>query len=162
MHSLASHRESSKRRECRFARGTKAVLPRAVRPLAASARPQRFVAGSGLGAEPSLGIEEEDCLLGHSLVGEPKNRMLGGVEVSLGQVTAWSESKQALRSGVMPKTGGRAASGFAHSGSFGLLAGGATQRKMRAGCGVRAAMPNPSIERDVQGLSPLAAPHVKR
>ena len=24
------------------------------------------------------------------------------------------------------------------------------------------AMPNPSIERDVQGLSPLAAPHVKR
>ena len=27
---------------------------------------------------------------------------------------------------------------------------------------VRRQMPNPSIERDVQGLSPLAAPHVKR
>jgi hypothetical protein len=26
----------------------------------------------------------------------------------------------------------------------------------------RSAMPNPSIERDVQGLAPLAAPHVKR
>ena len=37
MRSLASRRGSLKRRVCRFARGTKAVLPRAVRPLAASA-----------------------------------------------------------------------------------------------------------------------------
>ena len=36
------------------------------------------------------------------------------------------------------------------------------QRKIRAGCAAQAAMPNPSIERDVQRLAPLAAPHVKR
>ena len=33
---------------------------------------------------------------------------------------------------------------------------------IKSGCALPSALPNPSIERDVQGLSPSAAPHVKR
>ena len=161
MHSLASHRELSKRREFRFARGTKAGLPRAVRPLAASARPKRFVAGSGLCAEPSPGIEEKACLPVHSFLGGLKNPMFGKALVALREVTAGSKQTQALRSSAKPNTRGLAATSFARGGGFSLLASGATQRTMRAGCVPQGAMPNPSIERDVQGLSPLAAPHVK-
>ena len=112
-----------------------AVSARAVRPLAASARPQRFVAGSGRCTEPSLGIEEKASLPEHSFFTKPKNPMLGEAEVSPGQVTACSERMQALRWSAESNAIGRAA---------------------------RAAMPNPSIERDVQGLTPSAAPHVKR
>jgi hypothetical protein len=111
--------------------------PRAVRPasLAASARPQRFEAGSVLCAEPAVGIEEKAWLPRHSFFGETKNPMQIKALVSLGRVTACSEREQALRWSEESNAIGRAA---------------------------RAAMPNPSIERDVQGLAPLAAPHVKR
>ena len=108
---------------------------RAVRPLAASARPQRFEEGSSLCAEPSFGLEREACLSGHSFLGRTKNPMPIKDLVSLGRVTACSERMQALRWSTKSKTRGGA---------------------------VRAALPNPSIERDVQGLSPSAAPHVKR
>jgi len=118
------------------ARGSSSRLPaaskRAVRPLAASARPQWLGAGSFPCAEPALGIEEQACLPRHSFLVEAKGQ---AAIVSLYQVTACSERMQALRRSAEPKT---------------------------RGCAVRAALPNPSIERDVQGLSPLAAPHVKR
>jgi hypothetical protein len=161
MRSLASHREQPKRRQCRFARGTKAVLPRAVRPLAASAPPQRFVAGSGLCAEPSFGIEENACLQEHSFLIEPKNPMLGKAEVSFGQVTACSESMQALRRSAKPNTRSRAATSFARGGGFGVFAGGVTQRTMRAGCVPQSAMPNHSINRTCPG-KPGHAGYLKR
>jgi hypothetical protein len=112
-----------------------AASERAVRPLAASARSQRFGTGSGHYAEPALGIEDEVCLSAHSLLREAKKPMPSRAKASLGQVTACSERMQALRRSAEPNARGSA---------------------------VPAALPNPSIERDVQRLSPLAAPHVKR
>jgi hypothetical protein len=137
---------------------------RAVRPLAASARPQRFVAGSGLCPEPSLSREEEAWLPKHSFLGRTKNPMPTEAKALLCPVTAVSRPMRALRRRAKPNTRGRAGTRCcaARAGGFGLLAGSATQRTMHAGRGVRAALPNPSIEGDVQGLSPLAAPHVKR
>jgi hypothetical protein len=110
---------------------------RAVRPasLAASAGPEWFDTGSRLCAEPALGIEEKACLPAHSFLGGPKKPMFRKAPGELGQVTACSVRMQALRRSTKPNTRGRAAP---------------------------AALPNPSIERDVQGLAPLAAPHVKR
>ena len=102
-----------------------ALSARAVRPSAASARPQQFVAGSSLCAEPSFGIEEETWLLGHSWLEQPKSAMFV-------HVTACSQSMQALRSSAKPNTG-RAATSSARGGGFGLFARGATQRTMHAG-----------------------------
>jgi hypothetical protein len=96
---------------------------RVVRPLAASAQPQRFGAGSGLCAEPAFGIEEKPCIPGHSFLAEKKNPVFRSARLALCE---------------------------------------AIQSKIQAGCAAQAAMPNPSIERDVQELSLLAAPHVKR
>ena len=137
---------------------------RAVRPLAASARPEWFGTVLSRWAEPALGIEERACFPQHSFLIEPKNPMLGKAEVLLGQVTACSEEMQALRKSAKPKTRGRAGTSCyaARAGGFGLFAGGTTQRTMRAGCVPQSAMPNPSIERDAQRLAPLVAPHVKR
>ena len=164
MRSLASHRESSKRRECRFAIGTKAVLPRAVRPLAASARSKRFDAASSLYAEPALSSAEESCLPLQGFLAVPKSSMFGKVLAALCEVTACLEPMQALRRSAKPNARGRAGTSCcaARAGGVRLLAGGATQRTMRAGRVPQDAMPNPSIERDVQELSLLAAPHVKR
>jgi hypothetical protein len=83
------------------------------------------------------------------------NQMFGKAELR-------SPQTRLLRRSAKPSARGRAgtSSCAARAGGFGLFAGGATQRKMRAGS-VRA-LPNPSIERDVQELSLLAAPHVKR
>jgi hypothetical protein len=104
----------------------------AVRPLAASARPRRFEAGSVLCAEPTLGIEEKGSLPRHSFLVEAKGQ---AAMVSLCRVTACSERMQAPRRSAEPKT---------------------------RSCAARAALPNPSIERDAQRLAPLSAPHVKR
>jgi len=138
-------------------------MPRAVRPLAASARPKLFVAGSALCAEPSSGSEEKVSSPAHSFLGSTKNPMLIKAQVQPGQVAASSKPMQALRRSAKPNSRGRAGTSCyaARAGGFGLFASGATQRKMQAGSVVRA-LPNPSIERDVQGLSPLVAPHVKR
>jgi len=86
-----------------------------------------------------------------------KNQMFGKAELR-------SPQTRALRRSAKPNARGRAGTSCfaARAGGFGLFAGGATQRTMRAGCVPQSAMPNPSIERDVQGLSPSAAPHVKR
>ena len=109
-----------------------AASARAVRPSAASARPERFGTDASLCIEPALGSEE-----------------------------ACTVSKQALRRSPRPITRGPAATGFSRRGGFGLLAGGATQRTMRAGRVPQSALPNPSIERTSPG-KPGDASHLKR
>jgi len=86
-----------------------------------------------------------------------KNQLFGRAELR-------SPQTRALRRSAKPKTRGRAGTSCcaARAGGFGLFASCTTQRTMRAGRVYRSARPNPSIERDVQGLSPSAAPHVKR
>jgi hypothetical protein len=160
MHSLVSHRGSSKRSECCFARGTKAVPPRAVRPSAASARPKRFAASSVLCAEPALSGEEKACrsaIGGHTGF---KNPMFGKALCMPGGVAA-SKQMQALRRSAKPNAGGRAATSFARGGGFGSFASGVTQRKMRAGSVPQSALPNPSINRTSPG-KPGAAGYLKR
>jgi hypothetical protein len=134
---------------------------RAVRPLAASARPERVDAIAGLCTEPAFSSQETTCWVAHRFVVRANGPMFGKARISLSEVTACSVQRQALRRSAKPNARGRAATSFARGGGFGLFAGGVTQRTMRAGSAPHA-MPNPSIERDVQELSLLAAPHVKR
>ena len=77
---------------------------RAVRPLAASARRERFATESSLCSEPAL-VRVNTC----------------------------SVSIQALRRSAKPEARSRIATSFARGGGVGLLAGGATQRKIQAG-----------------------------
>ena len=86
--------------------------------------------------------------------------MFGKAQVELGQVTACSEQRQALRGGAK-QNAGCAATSFARGGGFGLFAGGATQRTMRAGRVPLSALPNHSIERTCPG-KPGQASHLKR
>jgi len=132
----------------------------AVRPLAASARPEWFVAGSVLCAEPALSSEENACWVAHSFL-ETKHPMLGKARVELCEVTACSMPIQAMRSSAKPNARGRAATSFARGGGFGLFSSSTTQRTMRAGCVPQRALPNPSIERTSPG-KPGAASHLKR
>ena len=149
------------------------VNARAARPLAVSARPKWFGAGSALCAEPALSTEEQACFPAHSFFRNTKNPMHIKALASLGQVTGSSKPMQALRGSAKPNTRGRAATSFARGGGFGLLAGGGvTQRTMRAGRVPQSALPNPSIERTNNGGSqlrafasaqpPLFASHLKR
>jgi hypothetical protein len=133
---------------------------RAARPLAVSAPARWLAAGASLYAEPALGQEETGFAASQSLLGQAQNSMFGKAQVELGQVTACSEQRQALRSGAKPNAG-RAATSFARGGGFDLLASGVTQRTMRAGCVPQNALPNPSIERTSPG-KPGAASHLKR
>jgi hypothetical protein len=133
-----------------------AASARAVRPLAASARLERFGKDSGLCAELALSSQEKTCVPAHSLLRESKKRM------------------QALRRGAKPNTRGRAGTSCfaARAGGFGFLAHCATQRTMHAGSVPPSALPNPSIERTNNGGSsftafayaqpPLFASHLKR
>ena len=143
-----------------------AASARAVRPasLVASAPPQRFGTTSTQSTEPALSVMEKACLPKHSFLGRTNNPMSIEAIALLGQVTGVSRPMRALRSSAKPNTRGRAGTSCyaARAGGFGLFASGFTQRTMRAGCVPQSAMPNPSIERDVQELSLLAAPHVKR
>jgi len=149
---------------------------RAARPLAVSALSQGFETGRHSHAEPSFFASEVE---GSAWIrSNQANRqtepsvVLRGVVPSascrgVASVSGLSDSQQpwfssALRSSAAPGAAGRAATSSARGGCFGLLAGGATQRTMRAGRVHRSVRPNPSIERDVQELSLLAAPHVKR
>ena len=136
------------------------ALARAVRPLAASALPQR------------LDSEEKDSFFLHNFLTEKKNPMLGKAMVLLCEVTACSKQTQALRRSAKPKTRSRAATSFARGGGLRLFASGTTQRTMHAGRVPQSALPNPSIEGTNNGGSslrvfayaqpPLFAPHVKR
>ena len=95
------------------------------------------------------------------------NSMFGKAELELPQT-------QALRRSAKPNTRGRAGTSCfaARAGGVRLLAGGVTQRTMRAGSGALRPMPNPSIERTNNGGSslrafasaqpPLFASHLKR
>ena len=139
------------------ARATKflSASARAVRPasLAASARSKLFEAVSGLCSEPALSRGEEGT----------KNSMSSGALAALCEVTVCSEQIQALRRSAKPNTRGRAGTSCcaARAGGVRLLAGGATQRTMRAGRVPLSALPNPSIERTRPG-KPGQASHVKR
>ncbi len=149
---------------------------RAARPLAVNAPSRWFDAGKHSAAVPSLvalGLGSSACNRGShpSRQAEPSVVVLGavpsashrgGAEVSSPSVGQQGAFSLALRSSAAPGAAGRAATSFARGGGCGLFAGGTTQRTMRAGCLHRSVRPNPSIERDVQGLSPSAAPHVKR
>ena len=144
-----------------------AVVPaavRAVRLSAASARAQWFVAGSARRPEPAFGIEENACWVAHCILERDDKPMFDKARFVPCEVPACSEPRQALRRSAKPNTRGRAGTSCfaARAGGVRLLAGGATQRTMRAGRVPQSAMPNPSIERDVQELSLLAAPHAKR
>jgi len=144
MHSLASHREVSKRRKCRFARGTKVSPPRAVRPLAASAA----------------------LLVRGALV----SRISSGAVVSVGKPCLFKESMALVSGGCLlcnfwpakvrsarPGCSGSAATSFAPGGGLGSFSSGATRRTMRAGSMPPGALPNPSINRTANGGSRLLA-----
>ena len=148
MHSLASHREVSKRRKCRFARGTKVSPPRAVRPLAASAA----------------------LLVRGALV----SRISSGAVVSVGKPCLFKESMALVSGGCLlcnfwpakvrsarPGCSGSAATSFAPGGGLGSFSSGATRRTMRAGSVPPGALPNPSINRTCPG-KPGHAGYLKR
>ena len=132
---------------------SQAASARAVRPLAASAPPERLDADSHRSTEPSLGSEEKVIWVAHSFTGRKK-------------------PIQALRRSAKPNTRGRAATSFARGGGIGGFACGVTQRTMHAGRVPQSALPNPSIERTNNGGSslrafanaqpPLFASHLKR
>ena len=155
MRSLASHREVSTRRRCCFARGTKAVLPRAVRPLAASAPllVREALAGPASShAMPPVG--KLGCL--SSLQFWPAKgrefKPFSSVRRSCSSASRWS---------ARPGCSGSAATSFARGGGFGLLAGVTTQRTMRAGSVLLGALPNHSINRTCPG-KPGHAGYLKR
>jgi len=140
------------------------ALARAARPLASGALPE-FLAGSlckrsvvfreaCLRSSFQSRSTEEFCLVGRA--SGLKNPMFGKAELELPQT-------QALRRSAKPHTRGRAGTRCcaARASGFGLLASGATQRTMRAGCVPQSALPNPSIERTSPG-KPGAASHLKR
>ena len=133
---------------------------RAARPPAVSAPTRWLAASASLYAEPALEQRENGFVASHSFPGQALNSMFGKAQVELGQVTACSEQRQALRGGTKPNAG-RAATSFARGGGCGVLASGVTQRTIRAGCVPQSALPNPSIERTFSG-KPENASHLKR
>jgi hypothetical protein len=161
MHSLASHRALSKRVECRFARGSRPVPARAVRPLAASARPKRLGTASSLCAEPASGAEQGGYLPALGFFVRLKNPMVGKALAAHCEASARLEQMHALRRSAKPNVRGSAATSFARGGSFGLFARRVTQRTMRAGSVPQCALPNPSINRTSSG-KPAAACYLKR
>jgi len=92
-----------------------------------------------------------------------KGRASCAKKLKLCKARVHSLQTQALRRSAKPNTRGRAGTSCfaARAGDFGLLAGGATQRTMHAGCVPQSALPNPSIERTSPG-KPGAASHLKR
>ena len=166
MHSPASHRELSKRSECRLSQGTKAVVPRAVRPLAASAPLMVREAWGSRTSSSAVSSVNKPCLCKASMapvsgagllcnVPPAKVRWVNPFE-SLPPRHSWASRRSAS-----PNRSGRAATSFARGGGFGLFASGATQRTMRAGSVPLGALPNPSIELTCPG-KPGHAAHVKR
>jgi len=146
MHSLSSHRENSKCRECCFAEGIKAVLPRAVRPLAASAPLLVREAWAGRAGSHLEASVSRHCFC--KAVSVPVS--FAGLLCRFWPAKGWrfnthssvqpSFSRRSARQGCS----GRAATSFARGGGFGLLAGGVTQRTMHAGSVLLGALPNPS------------------
>ena len=152
MRSLASRRGSLKRRECRVARGTKAVLARAVRPLAASAPLLVREALVGLASSHAVPPVSEPCFCKASSAPVFGACLLCSFWPAKGREfkpfssvhrSCLSASRWSARQGCS----GRAATCFARGGGFGLFAGGTTQRTMHAGSVPLGALPNHSINR---------------
>jgi len=165
MHSLASHREVSTRRECRFARSIKAVLPRAVRPLAASAPllvREALVSRTSSSAVSSV---SKPCLFKASVAPVPGGGLLCNFWPAKGrEVNAFASvqlSPWASRRSARPGCSSRAATSFARGGGFASFSSGATQRTMCAGSVPLGALPNPSINRTCPG-KPGHAGYLKR
>jgi len=166
MHTLAGHRSKSNRSKCRFARGIKAVLPRAVRPLAASAPLLVREAWAGRAGSRSEASVSKHCFC--KAVSAPVScaGLVCNFWPSKGrgfnahfsvQPSFSSASRLSARQGCS----GRAATSFTRGAGFGLLAGGVTQRTMHAGTVLLGALPNPSINRTSPG-KPGAACYLKR
>jgi len=166
MHSLSGYRENSKRRESCFAGGIKAVLPRAVRPLAASAPllvREAWASRAGSRIEASV---SKHCLCKAVSVPVSCAGLVCNLWPAKGRRFNTHSSVQpsflsASRRSARPGCSGRAATSFARGGGFGLLAGCATQRTVRAGSVLLGALPNPSINRTSPG-KPGAACYLKR
>jgi hypothetical protein len=92
-----------------------------------------------------------------------RSPMFGKAQEAPCKVTARSAPIRALRRSAKPNTRGRAGTSCcaARAGGVRLLAGGATQRTIRAGRVPQNALPNPSIERTSPG-KPGHASHLKR
>ena len=166
MRFLASHRGKSTRSKCRFARSTKAVLPRAVRPLAASAPLLVREALAGLANSRAMPPVSKPCLFKASITPVLGGGLLCNLWPAKGrEVNAFasvqpsfsSASRRSARQGCS----GCAATSFARGAGFGLLASCTTQRTMRAGSVPLGALPNPSINRTCPG-KPGHAGYLKR
>ena len=170
MHSVGMVSTGSKQCVGGFARRTKAGLPRAVRPasLAASAPAvvvEALAGRSGFRIEAQAGRcfigkaspHQAACLLLVSNRGCAEGQSQGSFFA-----LQWCFSV-VLRCGAAQSIAGRAGTRCfaARAGGFGLLAGGVTQRTMRAGLVLFGARSNPSIERTSPG-KPGAASHLKR
>jgi len=165
MHSFSSHRENLRRRECCFAEDIKAVLPRAVRPLAASAPllvREALVSRTSSSAVSSV---SKPCLFKASIAPVSGGSLLCNLWPAKGrEVNAFASvqlSPWASRRSARPGCSSRAATSFARGGGFCLLAGGVTQRTRLAGSVPLGALPNPSINRTSPG-KPGAACYLKR
>jgi len=142
-----------------------AASARAVRPasLAASAQPHWFVAISSLSAMPALQQATRAFRPEPRVFEGRKNAMFAMAREAHCEFAAYSLQIQALRSSAKPNARGRAGTSCcaARAGGLRLLAGGTTQRTMRAGRVPQSALPNPSIERTNTGR-PVFASHLKR
>jgi len=172
MSSPAGHCLESNRRMCSFASGTWANLPRAVRPLAASAPTAAFEAleGSGLSSvcaplgkmtsgqgSGSQGSSSQGSLAS----GRIRVRLASRGHETCARVGRSLPTVASRRSARQSRVGRAGTSCFAaRAGGFGLLVSGATQRKMQ-GRVVPRVRPNPSIERTCPG-KPGHASHLKR
>jgi hypothetical protein len=146
---------------------------RAARPLASGALPEVLAGGV---CRKSLVFREtglsEFCGSRSAASSAFAGRGGGRKNPGFSKARLYVIKTQALRRSAKPNTKGRAATSFARGGGFGLLASGATQRKMRAGRVLFGARSNPSIEGTSNGgprlhsfagaVPPLLAPHLKR
>jgi len=165
MPSFASRRGGLKRRECRFARVTKAVLPRAVRPVAASAPllvREALASRASSGAMPPFNVPCFCKAYSTSVSGAGLlcRFSLRKAESSVRVLRCVWVVRQP-RAGAPGSCSGPAATGFARGGGFGLLAGVITQRTMHAGSVPLGALPNHSINRTCPGR-PGHAGYLKR
>jgi hypothetical protein len=174
MNSLASHCLESNRRMCSFARGTWANLPRAVRPLAASAPAADLEAlrGSASAGVSSVLSKKEvaqssgiQSLCFSQALEEGSTQQGQAIQIRVPAVFRQampSQRSQASRMRARQIAVGRAGTSrfAARAGGVRLLASGATQRKLQ-GRVAPCVRPNPSIERTCPG-KPGHASHLKR
>ena len=170
MQSVGTVSKGSKQFVGGFAQRTRAVLPRAVRPASLAASAPAVVVAALAGRSDS-GIEApvNKCFICEASAYQAAClALVSNRGCSDGQSRGSSFALQlcfsvALRRGAAQSNAGREGTSCfaARAGGFGLLAGGTTQRKMRAGRVLFGARSNPSIERTCPG-KPGHASHLKR